>query len=281
MYEDYNKPDFTIHGPDKSPDITIIGGVHGDEPSGVKVVEKLRDQNPSFNKTVQLVIANPLAVREEKRYIEKDLNRVYPGDKEGVLEEQIATELVDLMKDTVVLSLHSTQSVTYPFTIFNICNKRLRNIVSSLDIEYCVDPTNLADGDLSDISDIIELETGPQNSMQSIKQAQRLTEQFLITVGAKNGELHSNTNDNTYFQMVETIDKPDDISNSQCDNMYNLRANNFQIIKEGDAYIEYLGNKVRATEDFYPILMSKCGYKDIFGYKGQQVQISEICDESN
>jgi aspartoacylase len=73
--------------------ILVIGGVHGDETTGIELIKKL-EQKPI--KTISTLLANPLAVQKKKRFIETDLNRSFnkvPISKEEKLALEIDKEI--------------------------------------------------------------------------------------------------------------------------------------------------------------------------------------------
>ena len=79
-------PDVTTHGPG-TPVVAIVGGIHGDEPSGVRAVERLRRAigrgEFDLQRGIALVVGNPPAVAAGVRYLDSDLNRSFPGDIGG------------------------------------------------------------------------------------------------------------------------------------------------------------------------------------------------------
>ena len=87
--------------------ILIIGGMHGNETLGIQLVEKLRT---SPIDSVDAIIANEMAVKENVRYTTQDLNRTFPGaEASSTYEEQRAAKLVKLCKQyDIVLDFHNT-----------------------------------------------------------------------------------------------------------------------------------------------------------------------------
>jgi aspartoacylase len=103
--------------------IAIIGGTHGNELTGIKLIEHYQDNPDRTTRSsfaTHLCIGNPLAVHQKVRYVEDDLNRAFsyqelektPGKS---LESQRAHELNQLlgpkMKDPkmdFILDLHTT-----------------------------------------------------------------------------------------------------------------------------------------------------------------------------
>lgn len=59
--------------------ILIIAATHGDEPIGVAIAERLKSSLGPDKGRVDFLIANPRAYALKKRFIDADLNRVYPG----------------------------------------------------------------------------------------------------------------------------------------------------------------------------------------------------------
>ena len=105
--------------------VTISGGVHGNELIGIYLVKTLQKELPSYeNIGVDLLLANPKAIKECRRYIDKDLNRsftkealsqdspIYEYERAKVIKERLASTdfLIDLhtttanMGITIVLS---------------------------------------------------------------------------------------------------------------------------------------------------------------------------------
>jgi hypothetical protein len=87
--------------------ILIIGGMHGNELLGLKIV-KLLHSMPI--KSVGTVLANEQAIVAKRRYMGLDLNRSFPGSsKSKNYESQRAAQLLRLArKYDVVLDFHNT-----------------------------------------------------------------------------------------------------------------------------------------------------------------------------
>lgn len=87
--------------------ILVIGGMHGNELLGPAVV-KLFLQNPV--KSVDVVLANELALDANSRYVVQDLNRSFPGDSKSKDYEPLrAAQLLEMAKNyDLVLDFHNT-----------------------------------------------------------------------------------------------------------------------------------------------------------------------------
>lgn len=87
--------------------ILVIGGMHGNEPLGPQIVEKLR-KNPRAG--IDGMIANEIAYNARSRFIEQDMNRSFPGVKNSSeYEHRCPYELVKIAKKyDLVLDFHNT-----------------------------------------------------------------------------------------------------------------------------------------------------------------------------
>jgi hypothetical protein len=84
----------------------IIGGLHGNEPLGIELVSQIQKLNLP---NIQAVYGNPKAIQKIVRFLNQDLNRVFPGKKDGDIEEQRAFELMQISQEyDFVLDFHNT-----------------------------------------------------------------------------------------------------------------------------------------------------------------------------
>jgi hypothetical protein len=90
--------------------LLVVGGVHGDEPLGVEIVEALRERPvPS----IDALIANPEARQSNRRYVDADLNRVFPGTLDDpAYEARRAYELRDQLNGEydLIIDFHNTHA---------------------------------------------------------------------------------------------------------------------------------------------------------------------------
>ena len=131
----------------KGPLLLVIGGIHGNEPAGVKAidlvtkmleVEHIKNEGFSYNGTFLGIIGNLKAFRKNVRFIKKDLNRIWSKehldkikssdsskldaeDREmleilSVINHEISTNDYTRM---LVLDLHTTSSHGGIFSIPN------------------------------------------------------------------------------------------------------------------------------------------------------------------
>ena len=93
-----------------TPKILIIGCTHGDEIIGYKVIKELKKIKLKRG-SLDFLIANELAKKNKKRFLDVDLNRAFPGKKNGNKEEKIAFQINKILKNyDLVLDIHATNS---------------------------------------------------------------------------------------------------------------------------------------------------------------------------
>jgi predicted deacylase len=84
----------------------IIGGLHGNEPLGVELVKKIQQLKIP---NIKAIYGNPEAIIQNKRFLDQDLNRVFPGKVDGNLEQKRAFEITQICKNyDFVLDFHNT-----------------------------------------------------------------------------------------------------------------------------------------------------------------------------
>ncbi len=119
------------------PTLAIFCGVHGNERAGINAVKKALKEVRIKKGIVYFVFANQKAIGENKRFIEKNLNRCFLPDQNGnSYEEKRAKELLEILdKADALLDIHSSSSPeTEPFIIteekaFSVIDKMNFNIV--------------------------------------------------------------------------------------------------------------------------------------------------------
>ncbi|KDO34630.1 hypothetical protein SPRG_00693 [Saprolegnia parasitica CBS 223.65] len=106
--------------------VTILGGVHGNELSGVRVIEQLKERCPPLIAgSLTLILGNPKAIEVGARGStpHADLNRCFTLDVETsaprgpfLYEETRARELAPYLRSSdLMLDLHATNKPSEPF----------------------------------------------------------------------------------------------------------------------------------------------------------------------
>jgi len=98
----------------------IHGNEFGSLPAAVRLVEGLTDGSLKFGGRVTIFIGNPEAARENQRYLEADLNRVFLDTGMDRHEDRRAQAIMPILKSAdVFLDFHQTiLNTTQPFYIF-------------------------------------------------------------------------------------------------------------------------------------------------------------------
>lgn len=115
---------FEFKGERTGTTLLVIGGTHGNEGTGIRVVERLKDECESGRLsvaagTLRLALGNPVAITEGTRHSAGgfDLNRAFTDSalngEAGAYEAKRARELAGVIRTSdIVIDLHSTQLPT-------------------------------------------------------------------------------------------------------------------------------------------------------------------------
>lgn len=114
------------------PTISIVSGIHGNEPVGISAFKELKKLK-IIRGRIQLIYGNVRAIRRKKRFIDTDLNRLFQP-KNQLTQKQIKSYeykrsreiMLFLDKADILLDIHSTSKKTPPFII---CESNSRKIV--------------------------------------------------------------------------------------------------------------------------------------------------------
>ncbi len=252
---------------DGTPEIAIVGGIHGDEPCGVHAVEHLVEDDPRVDRPVKLIIANEPAVEKDVRYVERDLNRVFPTgeDPEPIgdsYEERLAVDLLEELRGCLVLAMHSTQSHPQPFAIVDDPDDEEVEICVRLPVAAAVESGAFSRGRLLAATRAIEVECGYQGSDMAADNAVEIAWSFLRATGVLPNE--PPPRELPYYRLVRQIPKSEAVD-------YEVYAENFRPVARGQPYAAVDGRPLLADEAFVPVLVSPYGYEQQFGYAAEQI----------
>jgi predicted deacylase len=251
---------------DGEPEVAIVGGIHGDEPCGVRAVDELVADDPTVERPVALVVANEEALAAGTRYLDTDLNRSFPGDPASPAHEsRLAAELANVLADCTVLSLHSTQSYDDLFAVTNGLGEFEREVCPRLSVDAVVDARTFNQGRLfSAVSRTVEIECGYQGSEQATQNAYAVAREFLGATGALPDAARAANPDLPLFRLRRRVPK-------EPGHDYEVFVSNFEHVPAGDVFAAMGSEDIVAEEGFYPVLMSPYGYEDVFGYAAERV----------
>lgn len=171
----------------KQKKLLIIAATHGDEKIGVEVAKqlKLRKKEIFFD----LLVANPEALRLKKRFIEKDLNRVYPGKKYSrFYEKRLAYKNLLVAKNyRYVIDIHEASQGRDDFVIVpkeKLPKKFPLEYINLNKVLLWPDPK----GSISQkLNNSIELEFGTKNRnrREVVKKATDIVDRFIVDINSK------------------------------------------------------------------------------------------------
>lgn len=246
---------------DGTPQIAVVGLVHGDEPSGKYAVERFISQHSDadMERPVRLIIANERAHEHSSRYLDEDLNRAFPVAEANNHEQELARQLDRELEDVqLTLALHSTRCYSDPFVVVPETTLERLEIASKLNVDHVVKWDGK--GSLDKFHNGITLEVGPQGSDQAIGKAYNGFQNFLHAVGALPGM--PDTSRINLFEVFEAYGAGDEV----------FTAKNFQAVEQGEQFAESAdGKPIHAERKFYPVLMSTNGYESQLGCKARLV----------
>lgn len=255
-----------------TPQVAVVAGVHGDEPGPVRAVERLREERPDVCRPVKLIVANEAALERNVRYVDEDLNRVFPGSPDaGSHERRLAHHLRREIRDCTVLSLHETQSHPEPFALTDCVDAVARGVCPSLPISVLVETDGHSEGRLISEPHTLEVECGLQGSEAAAENAYRIIDDFLAATCAFESAVGEPVDaEPTREVVVYRLRRP--LTKDEADR-YEVCVENFERVASGRTYAAADDVALTAEEDFYPVLLSAYGYEDIFGYTADRVGV--------
>lgn len=95
---------YTIKADQPGPTVMVVGGIHGNEPSGYTSASQIKDWSIKKGTLIVLPEANKRAIQENKRAAtgEADLNRSFPQTNNGKAANVLAKEIYTVAKDNHV-----------------------------------------------------------------------------------------------------------------------------------------------------------------------------------
>lgn len=253
-----------------TPQVAVVGSVHGDEPCGARAIERVLDASPAVDRPVKFVVANELALERDVRYVDEDLNRAFPGDPDAETHEgRLAVELVDELTDCTTFSLHSTQSYSEPFALVDTVDAVAQTVCQYLPVSVLVETGAHSEGRLVEYPHVVEAECGLQGSQEAIENGVDLIWSFLEATGtlADDEPLAGfDRDDVVVYRLGPPVEK--DVADE-----YEVYAENFEGVAAGEAFAAADGQELVADEPFVPVLMSPYGYENVFGYRAKRVGV--------
>lgn len=248
------------------PVVYVNACTHGNERVGARVLEALRDI-PIKQGTLILNIANEEAFLSGKRFIDQDLNRVFPGKPDGNTEERLAYELAPLVQAAdIVLDIHSTESGLHESLIVTKIDDSTRSVIDF------VGPKRVLVMSISNKHSLISsakvgiaFEYGRDRSETTYRETIRGIIRILIGLGMTEGRLRRKKRSGEYYRISRALEKPEGFSVGK-------DIENFKLVRKGQVVAGNGSQWLRAPQDFYPVLFGKNTYTDIFGFMGVRME---------
>jgi len=249
--------------------VAIVGGLHGDEPAGERIVRRLADRLPepaetTGEGTVRLIIANERALKAGVRYTDTDLNRAFPGDADSdEYERALAPEIMDAVDGMdAVFAIHTSHSVPPPFAIYSELTDSVHRTVTGMPVDYVLDASGLRGTTMdSVVPHTVSVEVGRQGSQQAVDFGYESTLAFLRVHGALDDEPPT-------FSPVTIVEGIEEVPKGSGEPHVNYA--NFEAIPEGEVFASDDEYTHRVEEaGIVPVLASEHGYEDIFGLYGR------------
>jgi len=241
------------------PDYAVVTCIHGEESCGWEAVQKFKESGYDLEEPLKVILANEKAFELGERYVDVDMNRVFPGDPDSEkYEERMAYKLERELKGLNVLDIHSTVSREAPFGIIVGDNGEEIDLAKSAGIQQLVDMSYVGGMSPEICSMTVELSRTSGNPAED---AYDLLVNFLAAEGLIDVEFERS---NPEFFKVYSKEEGSG---------YEFLASNFQKVEEGEVYAEKEDGQKAAEQDFYPVLMSTDGYDDMIGFKAEKRDI--------
>lgn len=182
-------------GSDSGPVIILLCGIHGNENAGVfaayDIIARLEDEQPDFTGKVIALAGNLQALSVNRRYIDKDLNRIWSDDSLYKLQRGIRTQTDEISEladqeeifgiirsecikakgEVYIVDLHTTSAESTAF-IFISDTMRNREFVKSIPLPVILGVEELLDSTLLNFANRLGvicfgLEAGSHESISS------------------------------------------------------------------------------------------------------------------
>jgi len=231
--------------------LAIVCCLHGNERYGFEV-----SKNQSF---FPFFLSNKKAFIENKRFIDTDLNRCFPGKIYGNHEEKLAYNLMKRLKDFYyIIDIHSSSNNCPMFGIITKPNNEKIEFAKQLGLKRLVImPEFFASGKalIDFVYCGISIEVGPHNRKENVEEASLLIKNLIKNKIDEDIEI---------FEVFNIIKKSKE----------NILINNFENITKGQVIASDISGNQIAEYDFTAVLVGEDAYKDVLCLACRKIKIS-------
>lgn len=215
------------------------------------------------NGEVIVHIANKLAHKKGKRFIDQDLNRSFPGKKNGNHEQRLATKIMSIVREAdLVIDIHSTKSELKDALIVTKLNKKTRECVKIIGPKYLLYMRATKNNALISNAKVgIAFEYGKNNDKPALNKIIAGITRLLVYLGMYSGKQPKSSSNIVWMDVYGMVAKPKN-------GKVLPEIKNYKLIKKGSPFASANGKSIVAKNDFYPILFGE-KYKDIFGFSAR------------
>lgn len=260
----------------KMKNILIVGATHGHEYLGVKIIYKLKKLNLE---NVFFEIGNPEAYQKNIQFIDSDLNRVFPGGKDGNYEERRAFELErKIKKMDLVIDIHTTNTIKKQedemLIVTNLNDEILKIIKIIKPANVLIMKYKSDEALISQTKNGIAFEYGSNEDKAAFN---KIYNQILLILNEYGILKDFNIKKNRSVQKTRFFEVYD-IFKKNKNKKYALLKNikNFSLIRKGQEIAKAEEDVIYSDEYFIPILFGENRYSGYFGFKSREVFISDV-----
>ncbi len=251
----------------QAPKILLNVCTHGNERVGLKVAEYFSHLKVTHG-ILQVHIANMKAVKARKRFIDSDLNRVFPGKKNGDYEERLAYEITPSISSfDLVIDIHSTNSGMRSTIITVESSNILNQIIRAIGPKYavCMSATK-SNSLISHAKHGIAFEYGKDGDQRTYTETVRGIKRALAHLGMlQDRRIKQASTEVMFFDAYATFAKPKGYS-------VHKKIKNFSLVRKGAVVGTHRHkDNLLAPENFYPILFGENSYKTMFGFIARKI----------
>lgn len=260
-------PTFYIMTSKKQFNVVINAGTHGDEQIGFFVANELKKLILKKG-SLMFTTGNEKACLLNKRFIDQDLNRSFPGNKNGNYEERRAAELLPLIKSAdIVIDIHSTTSELKDALIVTKLDKKTREYIGVICPKYALYMKVTKGNALISSAKIgLAFEYGKDRDKKAIRKVVKDIKNLLKYLGMIEGGVQKKKISTTYFEVTKSIPKAKGVRLLK-------QIKNYKLVKKTTTYARSGKQVFKAEQDFYPILFGQNNYKEIFGFAGRKMGV--------